>query len=81
MDEAVRDAGALQPFANVTGIFDRTPNLHQPRVSGVDDSESECGLDTGVQFDWIVNNDAGGASLDEQLQPLLKLARESADRH
>ncbi|CAF95044.1 unnamed protein product, partial [Tetraodon nigroviridis] len=44
-------------------------------TAGVDDSESECGLDTGVQFDWIVNNDAGGASLDEQLQPLLKLAR------
>lgn len=50
-------------------------------VSGVDDSESECGLDGGVQFDWIINNDADGASLEEQLQPLLKLALESGDRH
>lgn len=49
-------------------------------VSGVDDSESECGLDGGVHFDWIINNDADGPSLEEQLQPLLKLALESAQQ-
>lgn len=48
-------------------------------VSGVDDSESECGLDGGVQFDWIITNDADGPPLEEQLQPLLKVALESAE--
>lgn len=48
-------------------------------VSGVDDSESECGLDGGVTFDWIINNDTDGPSLEEQLQPLLKLALEAAN--
>lgn len=52
-----------------------------PSVSGVDDSESECGLDAGVRFDWTIDNEAGGASLLQQLQPLLRLARESAQRH
>ncbi|TNN02044.1 phosphomevalonate kinase [Takifugu rubripes] len=50
-------------------------------TAGVDDSESECGLDRGVEFDWIINNDTDGASLEEQLQPLLKLAVEAADSH
>ncbi|XP_044143612.1 phosphomevalonate kinase isoform X1 [Bufo gargarizans] len=33
----------------------------------VDDAESECGLDTGVTFDWIITNDGDEVSLDEQL--------------
>lgn len=49
--------------------------------SGVDDSESECGLDGGVRFDWIINNDADDAWLEQQLRPLLKLALESTDGH
>ncbi|XP_049902429.1 phosphomevalonate kinase isoform X3 [Epinephelus moara] len=43
---------------------------------GVDDAESECGLDSGVKFDWVITNDADTPSLEEQLQPILKLAKE-----
>ncbi|XP_037532592.1 phosphomevalonate kinase [Nematolebias whitei] len=45
---------------------------------GVDDAESECGLDSGVAFDWIITNEADAPLLDEQLQPILKLAEEAA---
>ncbi|XP_022617724.1 phosphomevalonate kinase [Seriola dumerili] len=47
-------------------------------TAGVDDAESECGLDSGVEFDWIITNEAAAPSLDEQLQPILKLAEEAA---
>ncbi|KAM9352724.1 phosphomevalonate kinase isoform 2-T2 [Symphorus nematophorus] len=50
-------------------------------TTGVDDAESECGLDSGVEFDWIITNEADAPLLDEQLQPILKLAREAADNH
>ncbi|XP_041649768.1 phosphomevalonate kinase isoform X1 [Cheilinus undulatus] len=49
-------------------------------TTGVDDAESECGLDNGVEFDWIITNDVDAPSLEEQLQPILKLAKESADQ-
>lgn len=49
-------------------------------LSGVDDAESECGLDSGVEFDWIITNEADAPSLEEQLQPILKLAEEAADQ-
>lgn len=45
---------------------------------GVDDAESECGLDSGVDFDWLIINEADAPSLDEQLQPILTLAKEAA---
>uniref|UniRef100_A0A3P8SY69 Phosphomevalonate kinase n=1 Tax=Amphiprion percula TaxID=161767 RepID=A0A3P8SY69_AMPPE len=47
-------------------------------TAGVDDAESECGLDSGVQFDWIITNEGDAPSLDEQLQPILKLAEEAS---
>ncbi|XP_018534264.1 phosphomevalonate kinase [Lates calcarifer] len=47
-------------------------------TAGVDDAESECGLDRDVKFDWIIRNDGDASSLDEQLQPILKLAQEAA---
>ncbi|XP_034721714.1 phosphomevalonate kinase [Etheostoma cragini] len=46
-------------------------------TAGVDDAESECGLDSGVDFDWIITNEADAPSLEEQLQPILKLAEEA----
>ncbi|KAM6936024.1 phosphomevalonate kinase [Lycodopsis pacificus] len=46
--------------------------------AGVDDAESECGLDSGVDFDWIVTNETDAPSLEEQLQPILKLAEDAA---
>ncbi|XP_071758264.2 phosphomevalonate kinase [Centroberyx gerrardi] len=42
-------------------------------TAGIDDAESECGLDSGVEFDWIIRNEADAPSLEEQLQPILKL--------
>ncbi|XP_075301122.1 phosphomevalonate kinase isoform X2 [Opisthocomus hoazin] len=44
-------------------------------VAGVDDAESECGLDRGVTFDWVLSNDGDERALDEQLQPLLRALR------
>ncbi|XP_069796714.1 phosphomevalonate kinase isoform X2 [Narcine bancroftii] len=42
---------------------------------GVDDAESECGLDEGVHWDWILSNDGDPQELDRQLQPLLDFIR------
>nr|XP_015224331.1 PREDICTED: phosphomevalonate kinase [Lepisosteus oculatus] len=47
-------------------------------TAGVDDAESECGLDGGVAFDWTIHNDSGAQRLEEQLGGLLSLARERA---
>ncbi|NXE16591.1 PMVK kinase, partial [Lophotis ruficrista] len=44
-------------------------------VAGVDDTESECGLDQGVAFDWVITNDGDERCLDEQLEPLLQSLR------
>ncbi|XP_051921650.1 phosphomevalonate kinase [Hippocampus zosterae] len=47
---------------------------------GVDDAESECGLDTGVDYHWIIMNEADAPSLDDQLRPILALAAEAASQ-
>ncbi|KAM6294348.1 LOW QUALITY PROTEIN: phosphomevalonate kinase [Aegotheles albertisi] len=44
-------------------------------VTGVDDAESECGLDQGVTFDWVITNDGDELALDEQLETLLQSLR------
>ncbi|NXN96536.1 PMVK kinase, partial [Rhinopomastus cyanomelas] len=44
-------------------------------VAGVDDAESECGLDQGVAFDWVVTNDGDRRSLEQQLEALLRAVR------
>ncbi|XP_065585925.1 phosphomevalonate kinase [Cyrtonyx montezumae] len=44
-------------------------------VAGVDDAESECGLDQGVPFDWVIANDGDGAALGAQLEALLQDVR------
>ncbi|KAM3825102.1 phosphomevalonate kinase [Vipera latastei] len=40
-------------------------------VAGIDDAESECGLDQGVPFDWVITNDGDELSLEAQLEKLL----------
>lgn len=68
----------------------RLPSVEQPlllrecgltcvSLSGVDDAESECGLDSGVQFDWIITNEADASSLEEQLKPILSQFLEEAE--
>ncbi|XP_067831971.1 phosphomevalonate kinase isoform X2 [Heptranchias perlo] len=37
---------------------------------GVDDAESECGLDEGIHWDWTVANNGGPEGLEQQLRPL-----------
>ena len=44
----------------------------------MDDAESECGLDQGVTFDWVLTNDGDELALDEQLETLLRSLRERA---
>ncbi|XP_072214756.1 phosphomevalonate kinase isoform X1 [Excalfactoria chinensis] len=44
-------------------------------VAGVDDAESECGLDQGVSFDWVITNDGDEAALASQLEDLLQDVR------
>ncbi|XP_077056308.1 phosphomevalonate kinase [Siphateles boraxobius] len=40
-------------------------------TTGVDDAESECGLDEGLAFDWILRNDGEHERLEKQLDELL----------
>uniref|UniRef100_UPI00398F10CB phosphomevalonate kinase n=1 Tax=Pristiophorus japonicus TaxID=55135 RepID=UPI00398F10CB len=40
-------------------------------TAGVDDTQSECGLDEGVRWDWTLDNDGGPEGLEEQLRPLM----------
>ncbi|XP_030638506.1 phosphomevalonate kinase [Chanos chanos] len=47
-------------------------------IAGVDDAESECGLDHGVEFDWIISNDGDDALLEKQLEGLLSLTNEKS---
>ncbi|NXH42638.1 PMVK kinase, partial [Dicaeum eximium] len=41
-------------------------------VTGVDDAESECGLDQGVAFDWVITNDGDKVALGKQLEVLVQ---------
>lgn len=44
-------------------------------LAEVDEAESECGLDTGVTFDWIISNDGDQSALEEQLRQLTAFIR------
>ncbi|XP_029820016.1 phosphomevalonate kinase [Manacus vitellinus] len=46
-------------------------------LPGVDDAESECGLDQGVAFDWVITNDGDELALGEQLETLLQALHRS----
>ncbi|XP_033833896.1 phosphomevalonate kinase [Periophthalmus magnuspinnatus] len=43
-------------------------------TAGVDDAESECGLDSGVEWDWIISNEGDPQDLKDQLRPVIDLA-------
>lgn len=43
-------------------------------TAGVDDAESECGLDSVSDWDWIISNDGDAQDLEEQLRPVIDLA-------
>ncbi|XP_063002046.1 phosphomevalonate kinase isoform X1 [Elgaria multicarinata webbii] len=44
-------------------------------ITGIDDAESECGLDQGIAFDWVITNDGEELSLNAQLEKLLLFAQ------
>lgn len=42
---------------------------------GVDDAESECGLDNFRTFDWVIENHGDEQHLEEQLEHLIEFVR------
>lgn len=42
---------------------------------GVDDAESECGLDNFGSFDWVIENHGDEQYLEDQLENLLGFIR------
>lgn len=44
-------------------------------LPGVDDAESECGLDNFGNFDWVIENHGDEQSLEDQLENLLEFIR------
>ncbi|XP_006013817.1 phosphomevalonate kinase [Latimeria chalumnae] len=44
-------------------------------TAGIDDAESECGLDEGVDFSWILTNNGKDVCFEEQLQKLIDFIR------
>ncbi|XP_039623772.1 phosphomevalonate kinase [Polypterus senegalus] len=45
-------------------------------TEGVDDAQSECGLDDGVNFDWVITNDGQDLELEAQVLSLLAFIHE-----
>ncbi|CAL9707811.1 unnamed protein product [Knipowitschia caucasica] len=43
-------------------------------TEGVDDAESECGLDQVQDWDWIIKNEGDTEDLERQLRPVIDLA-------
>lgn len=43
--------------------------------AGVDDAESECGLDNFGTFDWVIENHGDEQHLEEQLEHLIEFVR------
>ncbi|XP_056331605.1 phosphomevalonate kinase [Danio aesculapii] len=48
-------------------------------TSGIDDAESECGLDEGVKFDRIIRNDGTDDILEKHLDDLLSSVESQVD--
>ncbi|XP_053405447.1 phosphomevalonate kinase-like isoform X2 [Mercenaria mercenaria] len=47
---------------------------------GVDDAESECGLDTGVEWDFVVENDNNEQVFNIQVEQILNCVKKMLDR-
>uniref|UniRef100_A0A8C5WLY8 Phosphomevalonate kinase n=1 Tax=Leptobrachium leishanense TaxID=445787 RepID=A0A8C5WLY8_9ANUR len=45
----------------------------------IDDAESECGLDQGISFNWVIANDGDQESLEGQLQRLMDFIHSKLD--
>ncbi|CAH2327491.1 phosphomevalonate kinase [Pelobates cultripes] len=45
----------------------------------IDDADSECGLDQGTSFNWVITNNGDQESLDEQLHRLMDFIHSKLD--
>ncbi|XP_032645293.2 phosphomevalonate kinase [Chelonoidis abingdonii] len=63
--------GATVQLVRVVATEETRKRRNWVFIVGVDDMESECGLDQGVTFDWVITNDGDELSLDSQLEKLL----------
>ncbi|XP_036906524.1 phosphomevalonate kinase [Sturnira hondurensis] len=80
-----RRASDVQWFRETYGAVTQTVRvvaLEQSRqqrgwvfTPGVDDGESECGLDNFGDFDWVIENHGDEQRLEEQLEDLVKFVR------
>ncbi|XP_064449720.1 phosphomevalonate kinase isoform X2 [Mirounga angustirostris] len=76
-----RRASDIQWFREAYGAVTQTVRvvaLEQSRqqrgwvfTAGVDDAESECGLDNFGAFDWVIENHGDERQLEEQLEDLV----------
>ncbi|XP_037018372.2 phosphomevalonate kinase isoform X2 [Artibeus jamaicensis] len=80
-----RRASDIQWFRESYGAVTRTVRvvaLEQSRrqrgwvfTPGVDDGESECGLDNFGDFDWVIENHGDEQRLEKQLEDLVEFVR------
>ncbi|XP_045060190.2 phosphomevalonate kinase isoform X1 [Desmodus rotundus] len=80
-----RRASDIQWFREAYGAVTQTVRvvaLEQSRqqrgwvfTPGVDDGESECGLDNFGDFDWVIENHGDEQRLEEQLEDLVEFVR------
>ncbi|EMP28226.1 Phosphomevalonate kinase [Chelonia mydas] len=63
--------GAAVQLVRVVATEETRKRRNWVFIAGVDNAESECGLDQGVTFDWVITNDGDELSLDSQLEKLL----------
>ncbi|VFV35950.1 phosphomevalonate kinase [Lynx pardinus] len=80
-----RRVSDIQWFREAYGALTQTVRVVAPEQSrrqrgwvftpGVDDAESECGLDDLEGFDWVVENHGDAGRLEEQLQSLVAFVR------
>lgn len=81
-----RDSLGLRVFQRVGTYQSRAgllPGAHREGAgltsrassTGVDDGESECGLDNFGDFDWVIENHGDSQRLEEQLENLIGFVR------
>lgn len=57
------------------GVCQEGWGLTSTSSAGVDDAESECGLDNVGAFDWVIENHGDEQHLEEQLEHLIEFVR------
>lgn len=45
-------------------------------ITGVDDAESECGLDEGIHWDYLIHNNGDQDLLDKDIDHLVTIVQE-----